>query len=168
MLHFDKAPVRLLHISIGTEYHGDDEITAADLKVEVELDNDTLDNLSATLRQSLFDPDGTGDFVNPGRRPHVRNPQLGKLRWEVDSQPVAFGFLLGGRRKDAMLFPDAKLTRLDMLPKEGARVCYTLRVRVFPNEAEGSQLLGVLRMHEVKGTLAAVDASPDGDGTDRE
>jgi hypothetical protein len=122
---------------------------------------------SATLRQSLFDPDGTGDFVNPDRRPHVRNPQLGKLRWDIDSQPVAFGFLLGNRKKDAMLFPDAKLTRLDMLPKEGARVCYTLRVRVFPDEAEGSQLLGVLRLREVKGTLAAVVEPPDGDGTDR-
>src|SRR6266702_4585208 len=109
MLHFDNAQLRLLHISIGTEYHGEEEITAADLKVEVELENSTLDDLSGTLRQSLFDPDKTGDLIRPDHRPHVRNPQLGSLRWAMNSQPVAFGFLLGARKKDAMLFPDAKL-----------------------------------------------------------
>lgn len=170
MLNFENIPVRLLHISIGTEFHGEGEITAADLKVEVEMDNDTLDDLSDTLRHSLFYADDTQDLVSPDHRPHVRNPQLGTLRWKLDSQPVALGFLLGGRKKDAMLFPDAKLTRLDLLPKEGARVTYTLRVRVFPDEAEGAQLLGVLRLHEVKGTLAALDLPGESgsDGNDDE
>ncbi|MFM0224143.1 hypothetical protein [Paraburkholderia dipogonis] len=162
MLNFANVPVRLLHLSIGKEFHGEDEVTAADLKIEVEMDNDSLDALSGTLRPSLFDADGTEDFVSPNHRPHVRNPQLGTIRWNLDSQAVAFGFLLGGRKKDAMLFPNAKLTRLDLLPKEGARVTYTLRVRVFPNETEGAQLMGVLRLNEVKGTLAALDP-PDGD-----
>jgi hypothetical protein len=167
MINFENIPLRLLHISIATEFHGEDEVTAADLKVEVELDNASLDDLSSTLRPSLFDADSTPDFVSPGHRPHVRNPELGTLRWNIDSQPVAFGFLTGGRKKDAMLFPEAKLTRLDLLPKEGARVVYTLRVRVFPDETEGAQLLGVLRLHEVKGTLAALaDATGEDDDHD--
>jgi hypothetical protein len=56
MLNFENIPVRLLHLSIGKEFRGEDEVTAADLKVEVEMHNNSLDTLSDTLRPSADRP----------------------------------------------------------------------------------------------------------------
>jgi hypothetical protein len=49
MLNFENIPVRLLHLSIGKEFRGEDEVTAADLKVEVEMHNNSLDTGSVWI-----------------------------------------------------------------------------------------------------------------------
>ena len=81
MITFENHPVRLEHINTRMERHGDDdEVLTMDLKLTADLPNTSLDEMSPTLRRSLYDPDEDGDILDPDNTPNLRNPQLGTLR----------------------------------------------------------------------------------------
>ncbi len=55
MLDFQRHPVKIAHINVRTETHGDEEVTAVDLKLTFDVPNFVLDKLSPTLRPSLYE-----------------------------------------------------------------------------------------------------------------
>jgi hypothetical protein len=91
MLDFQRHPVKIAHINVRTEMHGDEEVTAVDLKLTFDVPNLVLDKLSPTLRPSLYEAANDPDMLGPDAMhlPHLKNPELGTLRWAGEYEPVS-------------------------------------------------------------------------------
>ncbi|MFL9933590.1 hypothetical protein P0D88_31335 [Paraburkholderia sp. RL18-103-BIB-C] len=159
MLDFVKHPVKIAHINVRTEMHGDEEVTAVDVKLTFDLPNQSLDKLSSTLRPALYAPDGDGDLLGKDEQhmPHLRNPQLGILRWAGEYEPVSLHLHTGGKPKDDILLSGATFGKLSFRPQEGGTCSYTARVQILPNADEAAKLMMLLK-HEVPATLDADEA----------
>lgn len=164
MMNFTDHEVLLQHINTRMEQHGDDEVLTLDLKITADLPNKVLDQLSATLRRSLYDADATRDLIDPDNTPHLRNPQLGKLRWAGKFSPVGFTFMDPDNAADNLHFCDAKLDRIGILPKEGGTCECEWRLQVHPeDETVSAHVLSLLHRPDVRGTLEVADDTLQGD-----
>ena len=167
-VNFTGYEVMLPHINTRMEQHGDDEVLTLDLKITADLPNKVLDQLSATLRRSLYDADGTGDLIDPDNTPHLRNPQLGKLHWAGEFSPVGFTFIDPDSAADDLRFHDAKLDRIGILPKEGGTCEFDWRLQVHPeDETVSAHVLSLLHRPDVRGTMeVSSDALQDDEDRD--
>ncbi|MBB5469347.1 hypothetical protein HDG32_005494 [Paraburkholderia sp. CI2] len=161
MLEFSKVPVKILHLNIRTELHGDEEKTAVDIKLGFDLPNHALDQLSPTLRPSLYTASDDPDLLGPDAEhmTHVKNPQLGTLHWAGEFAPVGLHLHTGNGRgtKGDLLFTDATFGKLAILVKEGGTCSCMARAQVLPNPDETAKLVGLLK-HEIPASLNSSDA----------
>lgn len=169
MITFENHPVRLEHINTRMERHGDDdEVLTMDLKLTADLPNTSLDEMSPTLRRSLYDPDEDGDILDPDNTPNLRNPQLGTLRWSIKVERVWFSFVDPDEQEALVAFSEAKFGRQVFTPKEGSTVTHTWRLQVHPQDKDvGARILSYLHRPDLRGMLLKADY-PDEDGEDDE
>ncbi|MFL9998745.1 hypothetical protein PQR34_45345 [Paraburkholderia sediminicola] len=152
MMNFENHPVRVEHINTRTEYHGDDEVLALDVKITTDLPNTSLDRLSPTLRRSLYDADDTPDIINPDHTPRLRNPELGTLHW-AGSFTASVTFRDPGHDDD-LSFLEVKIDKVTFLPRDGGTIACTFRVKVYPEDEQVSaRVLALLHLPDVRGTL---------------
>jgi hypothetical protein len=169
MMNFTNHEVMLQHINTRMEQHGDDEVLTLDLKITFDLPNRSLDQLSPTLRTSLYDPDDTEDLVEPDNTPNLRNPQLGLLRWAGKYSPVLFVFHDGDSDDDDLRFSDAKLDKITFMAQDGGTCSYTARIQVRPEDSEQTaRIVDLLHKADTRGTLEASDDALEGGDDDNE
>jgi hypothetical protein len=169
MLDLVKHPVKIAHINVRTEMHGDEERTALDVKVTADLPNTALDGFSPSLRASLFSASDDPDLLGPddAHLPHLKNPALGTLQWAGKFSPVAFRLHTGGRStKNDLAFADITLDKITIRPKEGGTCSFSWRLQVLPSEDEAARVMMLLN-HEVQATQETADAL-DADETEDE
>jgi hypothetical protein len=155
MLEFIKHPVKILHLNVRTELHGDEERTAVDVKLGFDLPNRALDKISPTLRTSLYEPspDDAGLLDDAEHMTHVKNPQLGTLRWSGEYAPVGLHLHTGnGRAKGDLLFTEAKFGKLAFTAMEGGTCSCVARAQILPSPEETAKLVGLLK-HQIPATL---------------
>ena len=68
--------VTIAHINLRDERHGDETVSAADLKCKTTLANSWLDQFAPGLLSSLYKPDPTQDFESADHQPHLRFPMI--------------------------------------------------------------------------------------------
>jgi hypothetical protein len=165
MIDFQRHPVKLEHLSVHTEIHGDEEKPVLDLKLSADMPNVTLDQLAASLCDSLYYGDGTGDLLGKDAtyRPHLRFPALGILRWGGDWHHVSLALHLGAKPKDDMRLVNGRLGKITLKPQEGGTYGYGFRFQIEPN-GEVNTLMGLLK-HSVPATLDTSEAFEDGEDT---
>jgi len=96
-----------------------------------------LDKLSPSLRASLCEAANDPDMLGPDRTnlPHLKNPQLGTLRWAGEYEPVSPHLHTGAKPQDDLLFTEANFGKIAFVLKEGGtslrvcRSCQTLKRR---------------------------------------
>jgi hypothetical protein len=144
MLNMTKHLVRVAHLNVRTEFHGEDEVTMVDLTLIAEVANFELDKLSPTLRESLFDgdPDMLGADENP--LVHPKNPELGALRWKAEFDLVVLRLHAGAKAKDDIVFGDAKIKKIGFEPEEGGTCKTVYQIAVQPTEDQGARLMMLL------------------------
>lgn len=166
-MNFTNHEVMLQHINTRMQQHGDDEVLMLDLKISFDLPNRSLDQLSPTLRTSLYDPDDTVDMHDADSTPNLRNPQLGLLRWAGKYSPVLFVFHDGDTAADDLKFADAKLDKITVLPQDGGTCTYTARLQVCPEDSEQTaRVVDLLHSANARGSLEASDEALEGGGDD--
>lgn len=160
MIEFERTPVTIEHVNPRIEMHGEERKPALDIKLTVTLPNSYLDELSPTLRPSLFGPsdDLLGrDEVN---LTVVKNPELGALKWDAPAvQGVKLTFHLGSRIRDNFTVADAKLAIVRIEPKPGGTFEYTFKVSIATHNNEASKLHPLMRS-TVPATLNCSEAEP--------
>ena len=123
MIALEKHPVKILHLNVRSELHGDEERTAVDIKLGFDLPNRNLDALGPGLRESLYEIDPNADpslLDDADHLTHVKFPQLGTLKWAGEYESVGLHLHLGnGRGKGDLLFVESKLGKLTITAKEG-------------------------------------------------
>jgi hypothetical protein len=166
MIAFDRHPLRIAHINVRSETHGDEEVIAVDLKLSFELPNTVLDALSPSLRASLFDAANDPDIFAGEEGPpltRVRHPHLGVLRWSETWRAVRLRLHTGARARDDLAFDGVILGRLTMCPREGGNVAFGARAQVHPrNEGVTARLVTLLK-HEIPATLDASETTEEGE-----
>lgn len=159
-LELKKKPCRITHINVREEKHGEESVTAVDIKVVADMPNTFLDELASGLRAALYRAEGDG----PGETADVdaehlavlRYPQLGEMAWS--DKLVAAKITLSGASKadglEAMEF-EADVNKLSLALKEGGTVETSFRIQFLP---EGNQvgLAAAFLGKKAKVTIAAV------------
>lgn len=165
MMNFSNHEITLAHINTRMENFGDDERLALDLKIEFDLPNKSLDMLSPTLRDALYEADDTIDMHDADNTPNLRNPQLGVLKWAGKYSPVLFVFHDDDNEDDDLRFTDAKLDKISFEAQDGGTCSYTVRIQVHPDGGEGAgRISDLLHKPGVRGTLEASDEALSGNG----
>ncbi|CAE6959013.1 hypothetical protein [Paraburkholderia domus] len=165
MMNFTDHEVMLQHVNTRIEFHGEEERLALDLTIKADLPNTALDEMSPTLRRSLYDADRQTDIVDPDSTPVLRNPQLGTLRWSGRFAPVRFALRDADEDDEDrdLHFVDARMDRVRFQPKEGGTCSFVWHVHVYPDdEATTAHTVYFLRRPNTLGTIVA----PDSDGID--
>jgi hypothetical protein len=160
MIALQKHPVKILHLNVRSEMHGDEEKTAIDIRLGFDVPNTYLETLGPGLRDALYDEPGDPDLLGKDdeHRTHVRYPQLGTLKWAGEYASVGLHLHLGnGRGKGDMLFVESKFGRLTVTPKEGGTCACVARAQVLPTPEETAKLVSLLR-HQVPATVDMTNA----------
>jgi hypothetical protein len=160
MIALQKHPVKILHLNVRSELHGDEEKTAVDIKLGFDVPNSYLDLLAADLRDALYDEPDDPDLLGKDaeHRTHVRYPQLGTLKWAGKYESVGLHLHLGnGRGKGDLLFVESKFGKLTVTPKEGGTCACIAQAQVLPTPDETAKLVGLLK-HEVPATIDTSNA----------
>jgi hypothetical protein len=150
---------KIAHVNLREEKHGEESVTAIDMKLLASLSNDFLSYLSPTLKASLYGkPDGSvqGTLVhdNPGYMPRLLYPELPMLGWV--GEMVKAQVVLHGAKKSQDLVLEATVNKLKLAPMDGGTVIITFRVQVVPESAVLGKLAGMLGM-ELKVTVVGAD-----------
>lgn len=123
--------VKLTHINVRTEKHGDESATALDLKFCLTAGNTALQMFSPKLQKALYwrskdtesqaSIDGVEQIL-----PDLRFPELGTLVWEGDMTArleIEYGVA------DAMLFTPVRVNAFRVDCSQGGSVDITFRVQ---------------------------------------
>ncbi|WP_233866751.1 hypothetical protein [Paraburkholderia adhaesiva] len=151
MLALKRHTVKIAHLNLRTEKHGDKDVNALDIKITFDVPNGRLDDLAGGLRASLYEQSGKPDLLGPDKNhlTHLRFPQLGKVKWGGAWSPVGFHLHVGnGRGKGDLLFVQSKFDQVELTPKEGGTCTCVARAQVLPTPDETARLVGLLG-HEV-------------------
>ena len=155
---------KIAHLNVRKEKHGQEEVTAVDIKVEVDVPNDFLSYLNSTLKSDLYgkyDNAAQGDLVpDPGYLPRLKHPEIKHIKWTGEMKKAQV--IIHGATKKASIAFDADVNKLVLECKDGGTVSISFRVQVIPEANLKSKLLDMLGV-ETKVTVAAADVDL-GDG----
>ena len=159
MIELKKQAAKVANINVRNEIHGKDPILAADIKLEVELPNMSLDRLAEGLRDALYGPSDEAQLPGVETPPTaLRWPQLAPLRWDAGELDCAL--TLHGAKRANDLDLEGKITNpLSLTLKEGGTVETTIQVQVHPTP-ESLGALSAFLGHKVNVTLLA-SAAPE-------
>lgn len=142
-IEFMQTRMKLAHVNVRSEMHGEERECASDLRFDATVTNDVLSLLDPTLKSSLYHFDGAkadvadeGKKAEPGFLPHLRFPKLsasGGLSWEDEMTGANIAITIPGA-KSAIALEDVKVNKLRIYPKDGGTVGLSFRVQCHPDE----------------------------------
>ena len=160
MLELSRHTMKIAHLNLRTELHGDEEVSAVDIKLSFDVPNHVLEQLSPGLRDSFFEAPDDPDLLGPDAQhlTHVKYPKLGTVKWDGEVSPVGVEIHTGnGKGKGDLIFPDATFGKLTVTFKEGGTCSCTARAQVQPSPDEVGKLSALLK-HEVPVSLDSSQA----------
>jgi hypothetical protein len=154
---------KIAHINIRTEKHGEEDVTAVDIKVTSDVSNDFLSYLSSTLKGSLYGPPDSsvqGSLVhdNPGYMPRLLYPEIKQIKW-IGKMAKAQVCLHGATKKSNLVL-EADVDKLSFEAKEGGTLAIVFRISLIPEGAALGKIAGML------GVELKVSVAPEGEELD--
>lgn len=151
--------VAFKNLNLRTETHGTEQVPAADLKFEVNLDGAHLAMFSPWLPSVLFyrsdDDQDLADASHPA--PNLRLAKLAPLTWRGEVIGARVTVHRGTSETSWIVFETADVVRFKIAPKEGGQALVTFTVQVSRVEPEHvAHLLPLL-----KGTVTLSVAPPE-------
>lgn len=142
MFTLTKHAAKVTHLNVREEKHGEEEVLALDIKINADIGNDFLDQLSPGLKAAFYAQDSTAMDLGDTHLPVIKFPKLPSLDW--DGEMKADLVLHGERKADNLEFT-ADINKLVLNLKEGGTVNMTFRAQCLPDPVEVgkiSELLG--------------------------
>jgi hypothetical protein len=120
MFQMSKQVCKVAHVNLREEKHGEESVTAIDLKVQASVSNDFLSYLSPTLKGSLYGkPDtavqGTLVHDNPGYMPRLLYPAIKQVKWEGEMPKAQVVFHGATKKADIELAADVNKLVLECM-----------------------------------------------------
>lgn len=144
MLTFETELVKIAHAKHRIEKHGDEDVTAVDIKLVYRASNDVLACFSPTLKSSLYylDESVQGQVISEaGYLPNVKNPKIEPLKWKDKYEHMIFRIHNGVRPADDMIFVDAKASKFVIHPMEGGTVTVEFMVQALLGDNSMDKLI---------------------------
>lgn len=156
MFQLEAVTGKLVHINPRTEKHGDQEVPAADLKVQVIESNGMLSMFHPTLRSMLYEKDEQNEQLEGveslTKRRYGSLIERLRLDHKLTGAEVIIGFGLGGESDIDLDTVDVDGFSAEIM--EGGSVCLTFRVKT---RATGDQ---IKRLYEVLGGEIDISVKP--------
>lgn len=156
MFELSKHASKIAHLNIRTEKHGEEEVLAADVKIEADVTNDFLSYLHPTLKWSLYDKQtAQGELIeDKGHLPRLRYAFLREIRWADKIEKAVF--IIHGKKKAEDIEFEAGVDKLSLACKEGGTVAISFRAAVLPTPEQTGFLSGLLGV-DVKVSVREID-----------
>lgn len=165
MLTLTHQLIKIAHMNIRTEKHGEEDVTAVDLKLLVDLPNDYLEDLAPGLLEALYHRDASRpDLLERLSMP--RFPNLGAIPWNASVEDWELTIELYDGLSDYILSVD--LDKLSFECKQGGTVVFRMRAKLYPSQKDIAAIttwlgkdakmdLRISSVQEVQGELHAED-----------
>lgn len=158
-----KQASKIAHLNVREENHGDDPVLAVDVKVQADVGNEFLDQLSPGLRAALYQKEG----AVAGETPDIDAEHLGSLRFlqlqpfEWKDEMLGAKVVIHGHSKAENIDLEGDVNQIRLACKEGGTVELTYRVQVQPTPEDSGRLAAVLgRKVKVSVAPAALSSMP--------
>lgn len=156
MFELETTRARLVHINPRTEKHGDQDVPAADVRIQVIQGNGILALFAPTLRNSLYETDTSdGQLEGVEALTKLRYPGLIerlRLNTKLTGAEVVIGFGLGDSSDINLDTVDVDGFAVELM--EGGSVSLTFRVKT---TATGEQ---IKKLYEVLGGEIDITVTP--------
>lgn len=153
---------KVAHVNLREEKHGEESVLGCDVKVTADVPNTFLDQLSPTLRSSLYMAEGEAPgsqaplVADATHLPVLRYAFLDPLKASGLKMPMA-KVVFHASRKDESVAVDADVNELRLEPLEGGTVSITFRVQFEPAPEAVARVSAMLG-REVKVSVQPNDA----------
>lgn len=143
MFHLNEHEVRMVNVNVRPELHGEEAVTAVDLKIEAKMPNNILFEFDPSLKLILYVKDPNPELIDqPEHLTKLRFPQIGyPIKWdeEIIGAKAVFHLGVSGKRSDVTLeMCDVNEFRFE--PQEGGTVVVTFRIQTKPDEKQLGKL----------------------------
>lgn len=147
---------QIAHINVRQEKHGEEQVTALDIKVVVDVPNDFLSYLDPTLKWSLYTKTpGQDDLIEDKTHlPHLRYGAITDLKWHGSMEKAAV--TLHGAKRSHDIELEADVDKLVLSPRDGGTVGISFRVQVRPDPGMVAKIIAMLGI-ECKVTVTPHD-----------
>jgi hypothetical protein len=159
MLTLTNQRSTIAHLNIRTEKHGDKDITAVDIKLQVDIPNEFLNDLAPGMLAAFYvDDDRRPDLLH--RPLMLRYPHLGVIRWkEVVENWVLI--LNGYDQHDGRYTFNVDANKVHFECKEGGTVSFVMTLSTYP-DSEAIVVLSTWLKREISVDLRERDEDADG------
>lgn len=159
MLTLTNQRATIAHLNIRTEKHGDADVTAVDIKLQVDIPNEFLNDLSPGMVSAFYvDDDRRPDLLH--RPLMLRFPHLGVIKWkEIVENWVLV--LNGYDLKEGRYRFNVDVSKVHFECKEGGTVSFVMTLSAYPDSDATVVLLTWLR-REIAVDLRERDEDQDG------
>lgn len=154
--------VKFSHLNIRTEKHGDQDVTAIDLKFEMDTANNLLSKLDGGLRAALYRADENRELFESEHMPALRFPALGPaFNWALELKRVAL--TLHNDDGADIVLRGGKAGKFKIEPKEGGTVHWEFKVQFSEPDSKDIASLSSVLMESILISLQieAEEESPD-------
>lgn len=157
MLALTNQFARVANFNPRAEKHGDDNVLAADIKLEVNASSHVLDLFDTSLRPLLFRKPEAGEqpalFTEGDGLTALRLPHLAPLKWDNDYTGWTLSIDSGLGISEPLVLTEVELSNFTFEATEGGTVKTTFRATCHP-DADQSGLLCTLIGDDVELTLS--------------
>ncbi len=151
---FKKQQAKLSHLNVRTEKHGEDDVLAVDVKLQADVSNKFLDEISPGMRAALYSGDAAQTDIEADHLSTLRFPQLHPLKLKVGI--VDGKFVLHGKAKAEDRDFECDVKDAVLACKDGGTVELTFSVAVQPTPEQSGDLAALLGQ-DVRFSLRAVE-----------
>jgi hypothetical protein len=154
MFTLSEEEVRLSNVNVRPELHGEDPVTAVDLKCEANLSNDRLSLFDPDLKRCLYkrDDDKPDLFDDNEHLTKLRFPRIGGLKWDQELVGAKVTVHNGVSAKSDVVLDPCDVNNFAFEALEGGSVSCIFRIQAHPDEKQLGRL-GMLAGHDVTLTI---------------
>lgn len=141
MFEFDYQEAKLASLTTRSERHGDEDVPAATLHVEIEAANTLLDVIDPTLRQALYKPvDDQADAFDPDstHTPVLRCNSIDSVNLPTKHEGWHLELDDNIDEADPTTFAAVKVDKFVVFPKQGGSII--LKMRLGTNDVDEARL----------------------------
>ena len=155
--------VKVASVNPRAEKHGEDNVLAADIKIQANCASTVLDHFEPKLRSLLFRKPAVGEQQalpvdgNEGMT-GIRCPELGELSWDAELTGYTMKITRGMGLAEPLLIDGVDLKKFRFSPLEGGTVAISFNVVCHPDTEQMGQLCDLIQ-EEVELTLIAPKAA---------
>lgn len=165
MFGLEKQQAKIVSFNPRAEKHGDENVTAGDLKIECTAHSSVLDHFDKALRKLLYRKPSSGEQseLSLGESDGLTQrklPRLAPLRWDEDFPGYSLSIDSGLGIKDPIELEEVELSSFVFEALEGGSVAITFRASCHPDAEEAGALYTMIQ-EDVEITLVPPRAKDD-------
>lgn len=160
MFSLQEKVVQFLHMNTRDEKHGDEDVTAHDLKFRFDMTNAELSMFSDRLLDALYMPEDDGpDLLGDAPLTRLRlGTGVEEIHW-TSGELVGATVILHYGVDTELRFGGAKVNGYRLEPKEGGTVSVTFRAQINPDRDKIAHESGLLTEMRSRG-VATITVEP--------